>query len=108
MSRYIVIFITAGSAEEAEKLGQGLVENRLTACANIVPSIRSIYVWEGKICDEKEVLLIAKSKEDLFKEIVEWVKKNHSYKVPEIIALPILSGSEDYLNWIDEVCKSAD
>lgn len=102
---YIVIFITASSEEEAEKIGKTLVEERLTACANIIPQIRSIFHWEGKICDEREVLLIAKSKESLFEMIKDRVIELHSYDVPEIIGLPIHSGSADYLNWIDEVTK---
>ena len=100
---YLVIFITASSEDEAGKIGKTLVEERLTACANIVPKIRSIFHWEGKICDEREVLLIAKSKKSLFQRITERVIGLHSYDVPEIIGLPILSGSGDYLNWIDEV-----
>jgi len=102
---YLVIFITLSSEEEAEKIGKTLVEERLTACANIIPKIRSIFHWDGKICDEREVLLIAKSKESMFQRIKERVIRLHSYDVPEIIGLPIRSGSEDYLDWIDEVTK---
>ena len=102
---YIVVFITAGSEEEAVRIGKALVEERLTACANIVPRIRSIFHWEGKVCDEAEVLLILKSKESLFQQIKDRVIKLHSYDVPEIIALSIHSGSKDYLNWIDQVTK---
>ncbi len=102
---YLVIFITASSGEEAEMIGKTLVEERLTACANIVGQIRSIFHWEGKLCDEGEVLLIAKSKGSLFQEIKDRVIELHSYDVPEIIGIPIHSGSEDYLNWIDEVTK---
>ena len=102
---YIVVFITTGSEEEAGRIGKALVEERLTACANIVPRIRSIFHWEGKVCDEAEVLLILKSKESLFQQIKDRVLELHSYDVPEIIALSIHSGSKDYLNWIDEVTK---
>ena len=102
-SGYITIFITVGSAEEGENIGKALVEERLIACVNIIPGIRSIFHWEGKICDEEELLLIAKSKEGLFHKIKERVIELHSYDVPEIIALPIPWGSEDYLKWIGEV-----
>ncbi|MBI4620329.1 MAG: divalent-cation tolerance protein CutA [Desulfobacterales bacterium] len=105
-TRYIIIFITASSGEEAVKIGKTLVEDKLAACANIVPEIRSIFNWRGKICDENEVLLIAKSKESLFQQIKERVIELHSYDVPEIIAITIHSGSEDYLSWIDEVTKN--
>src|SRR3989339_560774 len=93
----IVIFITAGTNEEAERIAKALVEERLTACCNIVSSVSSIFWWDGKINNEREVLLISKSSLRLFDKIVLRVKELHSYKVPEIIALPIISGSEDYL-----------
>jgi periplasmic divalent cation tolerance protein len=100
---YITILITSSSEEEAGKIGKTLVEEKLVACANIIPKIRSIFSWKGEICDENEVLMILKSKESLFQQIEDRVKTLHSYEVPEIIALPIHLGSEDYLNWIDEV-----
>ena len=100
---YITIFITVGSEKEAEEIGKVLVEEKLIACVNIISGIRSIFHWEGKICDEEELLLIAKSKESLFQKIKERTIELHSYDVPEIIALPIPLGSEEYLKWIDEV-----
>jgi periplasmic divalent cation tolerance protein len=102
---FIIVFITASSYEEAEKIGRGLVEERLAACSNIVQPIKSIFFWEGKLCYENEVLMIVKSKGGLFEQLRDYVKKNHSYKVPEIIAIPIVDGSPDYLSWINESCK---
>lgn len=99
---HIVVFITVPSPEEGKKIAKALVEKRLAACVNIVPGLRSIYRWEGKICDDKELLLIAKTTEGLLKVLEQEVKSLHSYKVPEIIALPIVNGSRDYLEWIDE------
>ena len=101
----IVIFVTSGSSKEALKIGKTLVEDELVACANIIPQVRSIFHWKGEICDESEILLIMKSKAALFEKIVERVIELHSYEVPEIISLPILSGSKDYLHWIAEVTK---
>lgn len=103
---YITILITASSEEEACKIGKTLVEERLVACANIIPKIRSIFSWKGEVCDENEVSMILKSKGSLFQQIKERVKTLHSYDVPEIIALPIHLGSEDYLDWIDEVTNN--
>ena len=100
MKEFIVIFVTSSSLEEAEKIGNSLVEKRLVACVNIMPEIKSIFLWKGKIAKEKEVLLIAKSRRELFDSIQNEVKVLHSYEVPEIIALPIEAGSEDYLEWI--------
>ena len=101
----IIIFITASSEEEAKKIATALVEERLVACANIIPKIISIYWWENKVCQEDEVMLIAKSTQPLFSTIKDRVKSLHSYKVPEIISFPISEGLPEYLNWIEDVTK---
>ena len=105
MSNYIVIYITTGSVNEAKKIGRALVEEKLAACSNIVFPIRSIYSWQEKICDDKEALMVLKTKKQLFKQIVKRVEKLHSYDVPEIIALPIIEGSDKYLSWLNEETK---
>jgi len=102
MTGHIVVLITVPSSEEGEKIAKALVEKRLVACVNIVPGLSSIYHWQGKICDEKELLLVAKTRDSLFERLKHEVKSIHSYKVPEIIALPIVKGSKEYLDWIDE------
>lgn len=102
MSEHIVVYITVPSPEEGKKIAKALVEKRLAACVNIVPGLRSIYHWQEKICDEKELLLIAKTRDSLFERLEHEVKSIHSYKVPEIIALPIVKGSKEYLDWIYE------
>jgi periplasmic divalent cation tolerance protein len=99
----IVVFITASTEDEAVTIARALVEERLAGCVNIVRNIRSIYRWQGKIEDDKEVLMIAKTKNKLFKALEKKVKGLHSYTVPEIIALPILAGSNDYLKWLNNV-----
>ncbi len=96
----IVIFITTSSAEEGESIGRYLVENKLAACANILSPVTSIFEWEGKISREQESLIILKSRRNLFDRLTEEVKKLHRYSVPEIIALPLVAGSSDYLQWI--------
>lgn len=98
----IVVYITAPNEDEAAKIAKTLVEQRLAACVNIVRGIRSIYTWQGKIEDDAEVLMIAKTQRHLFESLKTRVKELHSYTVPEIIALPIIDGSEDYLNWLKE------
>ncbi len=105
MSNYIVIYITTSSISEAKKIGRALVEKKLAACSNIISPIRSIYRWQGKICDDKEALIILKTKKKLFKQIVAMVEELHSYDVPEIIALPIIEGSDQYLSWLKEETK---
>lgn len=99
----IIVFITASSEDEAAKIARALVEARLAGCVNMLKGIRSIYTWQGKVEDESEVLMIAKTRRDLFEALLKKVKELHSYSVPEIIALPIVEGSADYLNWLKEV-----
>ena len=99
----IVVFITASNEDEAANIARALVEGRLAACVNIVRNLRSIYSWQGKVEDESEVLMIVKTQRSLFDRLSKKVKELHSYTVPEIIALPIVEGSEDYLKWLKEV-----
>jgi periplasmic divalent cation tolerance protein len=99
----IVVLITASSEDEAAKIARSLVESKLAGCVNIIKDIRSIYTWEGKVEDESEVLMIAKTQKALFNNLIKKVKELHSYTVPEIIAHPIVDGSEEYLKWLREV-----
>ena len=99
---YLFVSITTTSSEEAERIAEALVQERLAACVNIVPAITSIYRWQGEVHRDSEVLLIAKSRPGLFDPLVARVKELHSYEIPEIIALPITAGSKAYLKWIDE------
>jgi periplasmic divalent cation tolerance protein len=100
MADEIVVLITAASSEEAGKIGTILVEEHLVACVNIVPAVRSLFFWENKTQDQLEVLLISKSRLPLMDKIVSRVKSLHSYSVPEVVALPIIAGSHDYLDWV--------
>ena len=101
----IVVFITVSGEEEARKIAEMLVNGRKAACVSIVPRVDSLFWWEGRLDSARESLLLVKTKASLFPEIVELVKRVHSYEVPEIIALPIIAGSEDYLKWLDIVCQ---
>ena len=100
-SEYIVIFITCNDAEEAQNIAELLLEQRLAACVNIVPEISSSFWWEGKIDTAQESLLIVKTKAKILPEIILSVKTVHTNTIPEIIALPIIDGNQDYLDWID-------
>ena len=99
---YIVLFITTANADEAQQISRVLLERRKIACANIVPRVDSHFWWEGSLDSGEESLLIAKTKSSLLPEVIELVKEMHSYDLPEIIALPVIGGNQDYLRWIDE------
>ena len=101
----IIVLITAGSEEEAHKIAELLTNEKKAACVNIMPTVDSLFWWEGKIETAKERLILVKTKASLFPEIVELIERTHSYEVPEIIALPIIAGSEDYLKWLDSACQ---
>jgi len=100
----LVVFITVSGEEEARKIAGLLVEARKAACVNIVSGVDSVFWWKGELDSERESLLIVKTKAMLFPEVVELVKGAHSYEVPEIIALPIVAGNEDYLDWLNQEC----
>ena len=100
-----LIYITAGSMEEARTIGNKLVSDRLAACVNIIDNVSSMYWWEGEIQDDKEVILIAKTKESLVPELVEKVRSMHSYSCPCIVSLPILNGNRAFLDWVVEETK---
>ncbi|MBN2223982.1 MAG: divalent-cation tolerance protein CutA [Deltaproteobacteria bacterium] len=98
-----VIMVSASSQNEAEKIANELVENRLAACVSIIPNMRSIYIWEGKVESSEEYLMIIKTRGELFEQVKKAIKELHSYKIPEIISLPITHALDDYIQWINEV-----
>ena len=99
---YVVVFITASSETEARRISDALLTRRKAACVNIIPTVDSSFWWQGKLESALESLLIVKTKASLVDEVVALVKENHSYTVPEIIALPILAGNPDYLQWLEK------
>ncbi|MGH7869279.1 MAG: divalent-cation tolerance protein CutA [Candidatus Dormibacteraceae bacterium] len=105
MTDKVVVLITARNLEESKTIARHLVELELAACVNILHPMRSIYRWQGKIEDQKECLLLVKSTRALFRNIETEVKRVHSYETPEIICLPVVDGSLDYLKWVEESVK---
>jgi periplasmic divalent cation tolerance protein len=97
---YIIVLVTAESKQEAEKIANHLLNDKLIACANIVGPVTSLYRWSGNIEHNEEWLTIMKTRQNLFERLTEVVKTLHSYEVPEILALPIVEGSKDYLDWM--------
>jgi len=94
--------ITASSREEAERIAEALVQERLAACVTIVPEVESVYRWEGRVVRDREVLLLVKTARAKWPRLMAAVKERHSYHVPEIIALPIVEGFEAYLQWLEQ------
>jgi periplasmic divalent cation tolerance protein len=111
MTDKIVVFTTCGSSDEAQQVARALVEKRLAACVNVMPGVRSVYRWRSEagnnepgqdaIVDEEEVLLLIKSSRTLLEDLKGEIERLHSYEVPEVIALPIVDGSERYLAWMN-------
>lgn len=104
-NKYIVIFVTASSDAEAGKIAGLLLEQKKAACVNIVSGAGSSFWWRGKINSATESLLIIKTRASVLKKIIELVRTVHSYEIPEIIAMPIIGGNDDYLKWIDTEVK---
>jgi periplasmic divalent cation tolerance protein len=102
----MVVFVTAPTREIARTIGRALVEQKLAACANITLPVESIYSWQGQVQQEEEVLIILKTRADIFDRLTATVISLHPYDVPEIIALPIERGLPAYLNWIGEVTQA--
>jgi uncharacterized protein involved in tolerance to divalent cations/ADP-ribose pyrophosphatase YjhB (NUDIX family) len=102
MQEFIVVYVTAGSADEADRLARSLVEERLAACVNRIKSVQSVYRWQGKVEQSEEELLIIKTSRDRFAVLEKRVRELHSYSVPEVIALPVIEGSSGYFKWLKE------
>lgn len=97
-----LIYVTAPDEAEAERLGRMAVEARLAACANILPGMRSLYWWQGRLEEAREAVLILKTTEALVPALTEALKKAHSYDCPCVVALPISAGNPDFLRWIED------
>ncbi|HDP99850.1 MAG TPA: divalent-cation tolerance protein CutA [bacterium] len=97
---YVLILVTAASTEEAEQISWILIKKQLVACVNIISPVKSLFRWKGELCQENETVMLLKALRKNFDSIQREIKSAHSYENPEIIALPIILGAEDYLNWI--------
>ncbi|MGD8244827.1 MAG: divalent-cation tolerance protein CutA [Anaerolineae bacterium] len=105
MEEHLVVLVTAPSRAVGRDVARALLEQQLAACVNVIPSIDSLYTWEGEIRSDEEVLLMVKTTAAAFDALATVVRDVHPYEVPEIIALPIVAGTRDYLDWIDEVVE---
>ena len=99
--RAVLIMVTAGGRDDAERIGEALVVERLAACCNVVPTVASFYYWDGQLQREHESLLIVKTLESLADSAEQFVRTHHTYEMPEIIRVPIEGGSSAYLDWLE-------
>jgi periplasmic divalent cation tolerance protein len=100
--RTLAVYITARGIPEARKIGKALVRERLAACANIISGMHSLYFWEGRLCDDREAVLIVKTRAALLGRLVKRVRQLHSYSIPCIVALPIVGGNRDFIEWVEK------
>jgi len=100
-----VVLVTAPDAQEGERIGKTLVEEGLAACVNIIPDLRSLYLWKGELCNDSEVLLVIKTLENALDSLTRRVQKLHPYEVPEVLWLQVTGGSRDYLDWVIDAVK---
>jgi len=98
---YGVVLTTVSNLDQAKEIAKKLVEQKLCACVNIVPKIISIYSWQNALCEDEEVLMLIKTRQELFENVKNCIIENHTYELPEIIMLPIENGLEGYLSWIN-------
>ncbi|MDE3048614.1 MAG: divalent-cation tolerance protein CutA [Nitrospirota bacterium] len=96
----LVVLVTAVNQEEAVRIGKEMVNAKLAACANIIPGVKSIYRWKGKVVKTQEVLLILKSSKPRYRALEKAIKAVHTYEIPEIIALPVMEGLAQYIGWV--------
>ena len=104
-TNYIIVLVTTANKSEAEKISEALLKEKIIACANIINPVTSFFHWQGKEDRCEECLVVMKSRRDLFVELAERVKGLHSYDVPEVLALPIVDGSDAYLAWLGSVLR---
>ena len=106
MTDKIVVLVTCGTPREAQRIARSLVQRRLAACVNVLRSpVRSVYRWKNKVENAEEHLLVIKTSRRKFSQLLEHVRRLHSYDVPEIIALPVVKGSPAYLRWLDDCLR---
>ena len=107
MTDKIVVFSACSTLDEARRIAKKLIEDHLAACVNVMPGVRSFYRWKGVVEEADECLLVIKSSRDVLDRLRLELEKAHTYEVPEVVAVPIVAGSPNYLNWLDNELKSS-
>lgn len=107
MSKYVLVLFTAAHLDEAREISTAIVQQRLAACASLIPLVESWYIWEGELEQSSEVKVLLKTTEDCYELIEQFISANHSYDVPEILKIPIQDGADAYLNWVSNSVVSS-
>jgi len=102
LADHLLVYITTQNEAEALRIGRAVVESRLAACANVLPAIRSVYWWDGRVVEDGEALLLLKTRAGVLEPLIQAVRELHSYSVPCVTAFPIVGGNPDYLKWVTE------
>lgn len=102
MEKAVLILVTTGGRDDAERLGESLVVEHLAACCSVVPTVHSVYYWEGQLKREHEALLMVKTTESLAEAVQDYVRTHHDYSLPEILRISVEGGSSAYLKWLEE------
>ena len=105
MTDKVIVYVTSAKLDECEAIARSLVEKRMAACVNVVSQVRSFYRWEGKVQEDPEYLMMMKTSRELFPAVRAEVERLHSYHVPEVVCVPILEGSENYLAWLADALR---
>ncbi|HKY05732.1 MAG TPA: divalent-cation tolerance protein CutA [Blastocatellia bacterium] len=108
MGNELIVFVTASNADEAGRIAESVVSDRLAACVNLVPGVESVYRWEGKVTRDAEILLVIKTTDERYPDLERRVKELHSYSTPEVISFRVEKGSADYLKWLRESTEALD
>ncbi|MBW2145825.1 MAG: divalent-cation tolerance protein CutA [Deltaproteobacteria bacterium] len=103
MEEIIMVMVTVGTESQGLEIGRSLVQEKLAACVNLIKGVKSLYIWEGRLSDDQEILMLIKTRRSLFSRLRDRVEELHTYEVPEIIALPVIEGSPSYLRWVAEM-----
>ena len=106
-TKYRLVLVAAPTEKEAQKLARGLLEEKIAACVNLIPGVQSQYWWKGKIESAHEAILLIKTQKALVDTVIGYIRENHSYELPEVIALPVMEGDKEYLNWLGAQTNAA-
>ena len=106
LEKITLVMTSVGTEQQAVEISEELITRRLATCVNIVPCLRSIYRWKGKVCEDTEYLLLIKTPEKLFEQVSSAIREYHSYELPEILALPVTAAETNFHQWVLQMVET--